>query len=124
VTPPTNPQQLVTHDKRGVRAEWIILDAIKDHLILHVSEKKTTKEMFDALVNLYQSQNINSKTILRNKLRSIVITKTNIVTSYLMKITQIRDQLATIGEKVEDVELVNIALNGFLASWEPFVKGI
>jgi hypothetical protein len=53
VTPPTNPQQLVTHDKRGVRAEWIILDAIKDHLILHVSEKKTTKEMFDALVSLY-----------------------------------------------------------------------
>jgi hypothetical protein len=41
-----------------------------------------------------------------------------------MKITQIRDQLATIREKVEDVELVNMALNGFPTPWEPFVKGI
>jgi hypothetical protein len=30
-----------------------------------------------------------------------------------MRITQIRDQLATIGEKLEDIELVNVALNGF-----------
>jgi hypothetical protein len=28
----------------------VILDAIKDHLIPHVFEKKTTKEMFDASV--------------------------------------------------------------------------
>jgi hypothetical protein len=50
----------------------MILDAIKDHLIAHVSKKKTTKETFDALVSLYQSQNINRKMILWNKLRSIV----------------------------------------------------
>ena len=35
-----------------------------------------------------------------------------------------RDQLAAVGEKIEDAELVNIALNGFPASWESFVKGI
>jgi hypothetical protein len=29
------------------------VDAIKDHLIPHISEKKTMKEMFDALVSLY-----------------------------------------------------------------------
>jgi hypothetical protein len=65
----------------------MILDALKDHLIPHVSEKKTTKEMFDTLVSLYQSQNINRKMILLNKLRSIVMTRLDIVTSYLMKIT-------------------------------------
>jgi hypothetical protein len=37
----------------------MILDAIKDHLIPHVFEKKTMKEMFDDLVSLNQSQNIN-----------------------------------------------------------------
>jgi hypothetical protein len=46
------------------------------------------------------------------------------VTSYLMRITQVRDQLAAIGEKTEDVELVNVALNGLPKSWEPFVKGV
>jgi hypothetical protein len=41
-----------------------------------------------------------------------------------MKVTQIRDQLATIGDKVANAELLNMALNGFPTSWEPFVKGI
>jgi hypothetical protein len=53
-----------------------------------------------------------------------VMTRLDTITSYLTKIKQIRDQLAAVGEKVEDAELVNMALNGFLASWEPFVKAI
>jgi hypothetical protein len=62
--------------------------------------------------------------ILQNKLKSIVMTISDSVTNYFMEITQIHDQLAAIGEKVEDAKLVNMVLNGFLASWEPFVKGI
>jgi hypothetical protein len=82
------------------------------------------KEMFDALVSLYQSENINRKMILHNKLRSVEMTRSDTVTSYLMKVTQIRDQLAAVGEKVEDKELVNMALNGFSPQWETFVKGV
>jgi hypothetical protein len=63
VTQPTDPHQLVAHNKREVKAKQMILDAIKNHPIHHVSKKKTTKEMFDALVNLFQSQNINRKMI-------------------------------------------------------------
>ena len=41
-----------------------------------------------------------------------------------MKIDQIRDQLAIIGEKVDNVELVRVVLNGFTKHWEPFVKSL
>jgi hypothetical protein len=41
-----------------------------------------------------------------------------------MRITHIYDQLAVIGEVVLDVELVNVALNGFTKAWEPFIMGI
>jgi hypothetical protein len=102
----------------------MILDAIKDRLIPHISEKKTMKEMFDALVSHYQSENTNMEMILQNKLRSIEMTRSNSVTNYLMKVTQVQDQLAAIGEKVTNAKLVNMALNGFSTSWEPFVKGI
>jgi hypothetical protein len=44
---PTNPQQLEAHEK-GMRANWMTIDAIKDHLNPHISKKKTIKEMFDA----------------------------------------------------------------------------
>jgi hypothetical protein len=50
------------------------------------------------------------------------MSKLDTVASYLMRITQIRDQLVAIGEAVDDTELVNVALNGFLRSWEPFVQ--
>jgi hypothetical protein len=46
------------------------------------------------------------------------------VTSHFIRITCVRGQLATIGEKVDDVELVNVELNGLPKSWEPFVKGV
>jgi hypothetical protein len=46
------------------------------------------------------------------------------IAGYLTRITQIRDQLATIGEAVEDTKLVNVTLNCFPESWEPFVQGI
>jgi hypothetical protein len=51
------------------------------------------------------------------------MTDEDTVFSYLMEITQIRDQLTTNGEIVQDAELVNVALRGLPRSWEPFVQG-
>jgi hypothetical protein len=93
-------------------------------LIPHISEKKAAKEMYDALVGMYQSGNTNRKLILRHKLRSVEMSKSDTVASYLMRITQIRYQLVAIGEAVDDTDLVNVALTGFPGSWEPFVQGI
>ena len=83
-----------------------------------------TKEMFDSLVSLYQSENVNRKMILWNKLRAIEMTRSDIVTNYLMKVMWIHDQLAIVGEKIENSEIVDMTLNGFSASWETFVKGL
>ena len=47
------------------------MDTVKDHLIPHVIEKQPVREMFKALVVVFQSDNLNMKMILRNKLRSI-----------------------------------------------------
>jgi hypothetical protein len=52
-TLPTNPQQLGAPKKREVKVKWMILDAIKNQLITHITKKTTTKEMFNALVSLY-----------------------------------------------------------------------
>jgi hypothetical protein len=49
------------------------------------------------------------------------MSKTDNVVSYMAKIIELRDQLSAIGMKVEDKELVSIALNGILPSWRPFV---
>jgi hypothetical protein len=55
----------------SIRAQRIIADSIKDHLIPYVSSKKTLKEMFDALSKLYEGKNINQKMNLRTQLKNI-----------------------------------------------------
>lgn len=66
---------------------------------------------------------MNRKMILRNQLRFIYMSRFDNVTSYFMRITQTHERLATIGEKVDMTKLVNVALNGFTKSWEPFGNG-
>ena len=80
-------QELATHRKREVKAKRVLLDFVKDHLIPHIFEKKTTKDMYDALVGLYQSRNENQKLILRHQLRSIEMSKLDTDASYLVRIT-------------------------------------
>ena len=50
---PTNPSQQPTHLKKDVKTRRIIVDGVKYHIIHHLSNKKTTKDMWEALVKLY-----------------------------------------------------------------------
>jgi hypothetical protein len=34
------------------------------------------------------------------------------------------DELGTVGEKTKESELVRVALNGFLKSWDVFMRGV
>jgi hypothetical protein len=67
---------------------------------------------------------MNRKMVLRNKLNSLKMSRYDNVTNYFMRITQVRDQLAIIVENMEDVKLVNVALNDIPKFWEPFFKGV
>lgn len=102
----------------------MILEAIKDHLVLHVAEKTRSKDMSDALVSFFRNDNMSQKMILKTKFREWTMNPSNNVTNYLMRITQIYEHLAAIGEVVLDVDLVNVALNGFNKAWEPFIMAI
>jgi hypothetical protein len=112
--------------KNEVKAKRILTDPIKDHLIPNVSELTTPKKMFDALTILYESKNTSGKLTLRHQLRNVTMNKSKTVANYFKRISQIKDQLAAIGDLVEDVELVLVTttLNGFPSSWDPFVQGI
>jgi hypothetical protein len=57
VATPMDSQELAAHKKKEVKAKQVLLESVKDHLIPHISEKKHAKEMYDALVSLYQNKN-------------------------------------------------------------------
>lgn len=93
-------------------------------MIPHISTKDNVFEMWDALTKLYQSSNANKNMVLREKLRSIKMAKDERMAIYITKITQVRDELGAVGEKVEDSELVRQALNGVTKPWVVFVESI
>jgi hypothetical protein len=62
--------------------------------------------------------------VLQEKLRGIKMMKTDSITSFLTRFSQIRDELAAIGEIVDPSELVRTTLNGFSKTWESIVRGI
>jgi hypothetical protein len=37
---------LATHEKKEIKVEWVILDSVRDNLIPHLCDKKTTKDIF------------------------------------------------------------------------------
>ena len=52
---------LEEYNKMTSRAKQVILDSVKDRSIPHIVRKKTDKDMSNAEVSLYQSENTNWK---------------------------------------------------------------
>jgi regulator of replication initiation timing len=124
VPSPTHAVDLEFHKKREVKAKQVLVEFVKDHLIPHISKKTYSKEIYDALVGLYRNGNIGMKLHLKHQLQVVRMSSEETVVNYIMRITQIQDKLVAIGDKVEDIELVNVAFRGLPNYWEPFVKGI
>jgi hypothetical protein len=91
VPEPDEEEQKTKHKKNEKKAKRIVLDSIKDHLIPHISELQTAGQMYEALNRLYESKDISHNLTLRNQLRNMKMGNSESVTSYLMRVSQIRD---------------------------------
>jgi hypothetical protein len=110
--------------KRNNKAKRTISDAVRDHIIPHLTGKAHAYEMWVSLCKLYESSNENRKMVLHDRLRGIRMLKDESVTSFLGRYTQIIDELGAVGEVVEPNSLVRQASNSFTKLWGPFVRGI
>jgi hypothetical protein len=117
------PQNIVatTKFKDGdINAMSIIVESIKDHLIPYISHLDSSKKMYDALTNLFSVRNIGQVMSLKNELHDMKMNDEDNITSYFVRISQLRDQLQAIVEIILDKELVNIVLNGLPKTWDAF----
>jgi hypothetical protein len=115
------PQNIASMEKFkdvGINAMSIIVDSIKGHLIPYISHLDSSKKMYDALTNLFSVRNIRQVMSLKNELRDMKMNNDNSITSYFVRISQLRDQLQAIEEITLEKELVNIVLNGLPKTWD------
>jgi hypothetical protein len=80
--------------------------------------------MWESFFKLYEISNENQNMVLHDQLRGIHMLKDDMVTSFLGRYTEIRDEIAVVGEVVNPNYLVRQAMNSFTKPWGPFVWGI
>lgn len=118
---PLDPALLVEFTKKNVKAKRILLNAIKDHMFPHVSGMTYAYQMWESLVSLHHSSNENKKMVMRQKLHNTKMTKTDSVTSFLTRVSQVKDELISIGETSPKEQLAPIALEGFTKKRDSFI---
>jgi hypothetical protein len=95
------PQNVAAMEKFkdvDINATSIIVNSIKDHLIPYISHIDSSKKMYDALTNLFSVRNIGQVMSLKNELRNMKMNDDDSITSYFVRISQLRDQLQAIEE--------------------------
>ena len=102
VAEPEGDEAKTKHKKDTIKDTRIIDYSIKDNLISQVSSRRTPKEMFDALSNLFEGRNINRKMTLRNQLKGVKAQKSETMHSYFTRVSHIKEQLEAIGDMIED----------------------
>jgi hypothetical protein len=122
--PVTAPVLVAEFRRRNNKAKRIICDAVRDHIIPHLTGKTCAFEMWASLCKLYESSNENRKMALHDRLRGIHKLEDESVTSFLGRYTQIKDELGAVEEVVNPNSLVRQAMNSFTKPWGPFVRGI
>jgi hypothetical protein len=117
------PQNVAVMEKfkdSDINAMSIIVDSIIDHMIPYISHLDSSKKMYDSLTNLFSVRNIGQVMSLKNELRDMKMNDDDNITSYFVRISQLRDQLQDIKEIILEKELVNIVLNGLPNTWDAF----
>jgi hypothetical protein len=108
----------------NINSMSIIVDSIKDHLIPYISHLDSSNKMYDALTNLFSVKNIGQVMSMKNELRDMKMNDDDTITSYFVRISQLRDKLQAIEEIISEKELVNIVLNGLPKTWDAFAASM
>ena len=126
VEPPSNALTAakMKYKKGEVKVKKILMDSIQKHFFAYIYDLGTSKEIYDKLVGMFKVNNANQILFLKNKLKAIKMDKGESIQSYFMRITQIKNDLLSIGEVIVDRELTLIALGGLSRLWETFVTTI
>eukprot|EP00253_Pinus_taeda_P014798 PITA_14798 len=108
------------YNKDEVKVKKIIMDSIDKHLVAYISELKTSKDIYDKLVDMFKDSNANQILFVNNKLSDIKKGKDRDIQFYFFRITEIKNDLLSIGEVIPDRELTLTTLGGLPPEWYVF----
>jgi len=113
----------VKYRELEILAMTLMVEIIKNNLVPYISNIEHAQEIYEALTKLFTIKNIGQVVSLKNELRTTKMTKDDIVASFFVRISRIRDELQAIDEIVLE-ELVITPLLGLPPTWSSFASGL
>ena len=89
-----------------------------------LTKHQTKFDMMNALLNAYEVNNATRVLALKRKLNHIQIKNGESINYYFLRVSDIRDELSSIGTIITDKKLTLMAIDGLPDSWETFAQGI
>lgn len=111
-------------ERRENKAKVLLQVTVKDNIIPHIRECKTSKETWDTLKNLYETKTTNRILYLKSKLLSIKMEENESVSDFISRNKDLKDKLGNIGESVSSTNLVTVTLGGMLDEYQMFITGL
>ena len=124
VEEPTTNDGLTTFKKNEAKAKRIIYDSVKVNVMPVITPLNIAKEWFNTLTNIYEKKDLSQKRELKKNICNVMMETVEIVTSFFTNISQVRDQLLSIGVMVDDDDIIQTIVNGLPYSLETFLATI
>ena len=119
---PINVALLPDWNKRELKEKLTLRMSIKDNIIPHIKNCKTSKATWDTLKGLYQTTDANRVLFLKTKLLSIKMEANEGVSKFISHIKELTNKLGDIGEIVESSDLVTVTLKGLVPDYKVFIS--
>ena len=111
-------------DRREMKEKVLLQMSVKDNIIHHIRDCKTSKEMWDVLKGLYETSNANQILFLKTRLLSIKMEANESIGNFVSIMKYLSDILGDIGEKVSSSDLVTISLKGLVQYYKVFMSAL
>lgn len=106
-------------DRRDAQAHSVIALSVKRSILPHIRSCKTSKSAWEVLAKMFQVKNTAKVFFLRNQLSTLKMQEGDTLSNHLMKIKDLREELLSIDEIVENSQFVSITLNSLPHSYLP-----
>ena len=95
---PKGIDELIKWEKDNTKAMKLIVDSVRNHLLLTISKLDTAHKMLKTLEEMFEIKNTTRIITLKDNLSNIKMKIGEFVASYLMRITKLRNQFSKIGQ--------------------------
>ncbi|MCO5570299.1 hypothetical protein L7F22_024017 [Adiantum nelumboides] len=121
---PAHGDQRNDWDRRALQAQGLININVKDTLVGYIRSATSAKEAWDILARRFEGKSIIKVMHLKSKLNEATKSSSESVHEYLLKLRNIQDELAAIGEEVSDVDMIQSILKGIKKEYKHFVTSL